>query len=201
MLTLLTYAIRPLFVQRCIDFAMILTPQFGDAFIEQLRVLLLKAAIDACDSPNMNRDGSFEQFQRFLFPSPRLAAQHEHAIEQLELRCTNADPIFGVSWARCVVHPHASAREVMRYARRSMSEQIARWLYDGVRLLHGNAAASRRTATTCSCCAPQIPLVGIASAGADRVCQLALEQGHPRACTSAQQMHLLLFGQTDIGYC
>ena len=42
MLTLLTHAIRPLFVQRCIDFAMILTPQFGDAFIEQLRVLLLK---------------------------------------------------------------------------------------------------------------------------------------------------------------
>ena len=187
--------------QRCIDFAMILTPQFGDAFIEQLRVLLLKAAVDACDGPKMKRDGSFEQFQRFLFPSPHLAAEHELAIEQLELRCTNADPTFGVSWARCIVHPHASAREVMRYARRSMSEQIARWLYDGVTLLHGSAAASQRTASTCDCCAPQIPLAGIASTGVDRMCRVALEQRHLQVCGGAQQMHLLLFGQNDIGYC
>ncbi len=78
--------LSPLFdlskARQCLQFAVRFTPQYGDSFIELLRLELLEKGLENTD------------------------------IEALERLCVNSEPNYGVMWFMCKQHPLDGTRQV-----------------------------------------------------------------------------------------
>ena len=57
----------------------------------------------------------------FTFVSP---SHSQTNLDGLELRCTNADPNYGVSWFQCRGHPSETARQILRRAKTAMAYEM-----------------------------------------------------------------------------
>lgn len=112
-----------------LNFATQFTPQYGDSFIELLRLVLLSAALrvlgrnpsDLVDRTTP-REGDDE-----LPLAEYLAGVDTHEVEQ---RCINADPNYGGMWFHCKEHPYDTACEVLRRAKVLLCMDIAAALTD-----------------------------------------------------------------------
>jgi len=88
--------------RKYLTFAVQFTPQYGDSFIEQLRLEILTA---------MKANNSLDLGQVLEMPSTRTTLQ------KLELACMNAEPTYGVCWTFCKEHPLDSPSQALRNAR------------------------------------------------------------------------------------
>jgi len=74
--------------KRFLDYAINFTPQYGDSFIELIRLeILQKGSLSA------------------------------NTFEELTQTCVNADPNYGTLWLYCKKHPLDSPRQVLRNAK------------------------------------------------------------------------------------
>jgi la-related protein 1 len=153
--------------RRHLFFATRFTPQYGDSFLETLRLELLDQWIapiasvlwettstlvygegesatdehmakcimvalrmlsDACSSkslPGTDLDG--RTFDIVAFVKHRLDASkccEMVDIHDLQLRCTNADPNYGLLWFHCRNGPTDTARQVLTYAKVKLSNEL-----------------------------------------------------------------------------
>ena len=67
--------------RRCLRFAIQFTPQYGDSFLEMLRLLLLEQSRN---------------------PSECVAQE----IERLRVQCVHSEPNYGCLWFYCREHPY-----------------------------------------------------------------------------------------------
>lgn len=67
--------------KRCLKFAIQFTPQYGDSFLEMLRLLILEQTI---------------------FPTESVAKE----IERLRVQCVHSEPNYGCLWFYCRQHPY-----------------------------------------------------------------------------------------------
>jgi len=84
--------------RRYLDFAVQFTPQYGDSFIEYLRLELLSAE-----------------------PSERASILEGRECEEIERICINSDPTYGVCWSFCRGHPSESTRQCFRQAKKFLA--------------------------------------------------------------------------------
>jgi len=89
--------------RKYLDFAIQFTPQYGDSFVEHLRLEMLCLQTDDLES---------------ALEKPETKA----ALDKLELQCLNAEPTYGVCWTYCKEHPLDSARQCLRNAKRQLLE-------------------------------------------------------------------------------
>uniref|UniRef100_A0A6B2KYS8 Pre-mRNA-splicing factor Syf1/CRNKL1-like C-terminal HAT-repeats domain-containing protein n=1 Tax=Arcella intermedia TaxID=1963864 RepID=A0A6B2KYS8_9EUKA len=87
--------------RKYLDFAIQFTPQYGDSFIEHLRLEMLCLKTDDIEN---------------ALELPESKA----ALDKLELQCLNAEPTYGVCWTYCKEHPLDSARQCLRNAKRQL---------------------------------------------------------------------------------
>jgi len=85
-----------------LEFAIQFTPQYGDSFIESLRLLLLE-----CKTKE-----------------ERLEILNSEQLDYLERACINAEPTYGVCWAYFRTHPFESTKQCFRNAKNLMMEMI-----------------------------------------------------------------------------
>lgn len=165
--------------QRYIDFAIQFTPQYGDSFMEHLRLSLLvehvlpraERLIQMCGAPQLgaimqrlhesvhraqdqpyDKRSAMEEILRVCSDAEALSATcilappreifralgregqsrdsltvadlEQAVFERLELRCTNADPNYGVMWFQCRGRPSDTAAQILRRAQRWMAKEI-----------------------------------------------------------------------------
>eukprot|EP01125_Pyxidicula_operculata_P020859 TRINITY_DN7835_c0_g1_i2.p1 TRINITY_DN7835_c0_g1~~TRINITY_DN7835_c0_g1_i2.p1 ORF type:complete len:910 (+),score=161.15 TRINITY_DN7835_c0_g1_i2:140-2869(+) len=89
--------------RKYLDFAIQFTPQYGDSFIEQMRLELL------CHIKNNHK-----------LDSPEVKA----SLDKLELACLNAEPTYGVCWTYCKQDSLDSARQTLRNAKARLMELV-----------------------------------------------------------------------------
>jgi len=87
--------------RKYLDFAIQFTPQYGDSFIEHLRLEMLCLQTD-------DLEATLEK------------PETKSALDKLELQCLNAEPTYGVCWTYCKEHPLDSARQCLRNAKRQL---------------------------------------------------------------------------------
>jgi len=94
--------------RKYINFAIQFTPQYGDSFIEYLRLELLETGcLGILDSP--------------FFPSSVEAAVINQSLEQLSV---NADPNYGALWFHCKKSGLDSTRQVLRNAKELLIQEL-----------------------------------------------------------------------------
>jgi la-related protein 1 len=91
---------------RYLDFAIQFTPQYGDSFVEKLRVDMisdgLQAAVDAIEQDA--GEAGADKVDEFVCNTKlvrRMLEQVDTSV--LEQRCVNADPNYGSMWFHCKV--------------------------------------------------------------------------------------------------
>ena len=91
-----------------LDFAIEFTPQYGDSFIEYLRLLMLL-------------DQRTEEFERDL--------------ERLWQLCINAEPNYGTLWFHCKTSVLLTTRQVLQSATDLLEDELSYWrhIYDAAR--------------------------------------------------------------------
>jgi hypothetical protein len=95
---------------RYLDFAIQFTPQYGDSFVEKLRVDMvdggLQAAVEAIEHSHAAGGEAVVEaaVDRFVCNTD-LVTKMLHAVDTsvLEQRCVNADPNYGSMWFHCKV--------------------------------------------------------------------------------------------------
>jgi len=127
-------------------FATKFTPQYGDSFLETLRLELMKkwvvpgvqAFIDGMElrlkSPSVVNDrdvysivGEYARVAATTLKSNLLRLDDVKKIDtySLELRCSNADPNYGKLWFQCRTQPADTARNVLIRAKFMFAEDLA----------------------------------------------------------------------------
>jgi tetratricopeptide (TPR) repeat protein len=95
--------------RKYLDFAIKFTPQYGDSFIEYLRLeLLTRGPYD--DSLHVMESGESRPFDN-----------NHYDIEQL---CVNADPNYGPLWFHCKENVLDSTRQVLRRAKKLLMAEL-----------------------------------------------------------------------------
>lgn len=82
--------------KRYLDFAIQFTPQYGDSFLESLRLLLLSIALKrkfSFSSEYHSQDSLVEELKAHVY------------YKLIEVRCINADPNYGTLWFHCKSNP------------------------------------------------------------------------------------------------
>eukprot|EP00940_MAST-03C_sp_MAST-3C-sp2_P000391 g391.t1 len=94
--------------RRCIDRALRYTPQFGDTFIENLRLVLL------------------EGIQRAGIPPSEWRASNIVRIDtsRVECGCIHADPNYGDLWFHCKLRPYDTAQDILQYAKNLIARDL-----------------------------------------------------------------------------
>ena len=129
-------------------FATRFTPQYGDSFLETLRLELMQkwvvpgvqAFIDGMEmrfkSPAVVNDddvysivGEYARVAATTLKSNLLRLDDVKKIDtySLELRCSNADPNYGKLWFRCRTQPADTARNVLIRAKFMFAEDLAKY--------------------------------------------------------------------------
>jgi len=131
-------------------FATKFTPQYGDSFLETLRLeLLTKWIVPGVQSFIDNMEMRFESpdvvdrrdVYSIVGEYARVAAKalvknllHVEDVRKidtfsLELRCSNADPNYGKLWFRCRTKPADTARNVLVRAKFMIAEDLAKYAH------------------------------------------------------------------------
>jgi hypothetical protein len=130
--------------EQYLDFAIQFTPQYGDSFLELLRLLLLREvvlpqahALHARileDQGDKGEEGeaAIRRIARAAEAAaapgspgrPTVAAFMACETEELELRCSNADPNYGQLWFHVRDMPSDTPRLLMRRAKALMAEDL-----------------------------------------------------------------------------
>lgn len=130
--------------QRYLDFAIQFTPQYGDSFLELLRLTLVRQVIEPVarsiiakwdDDTTFGVEGKGNQVVetvdcRVLAPRcPSFVLAVEKFMttdtQELEMRCSNADPNYGLFWFHCRDLPSDSPRLMMRRAKALLAEDLS----------------------------------------------------------------------------
>jgi tetratricopeptide (TPR) repeat protein len=114
--------------RKYLDFAIKFTPQYGDSFIEYLRLeLLTRGPYD--DSQLVLESGESRPFDN-----------NHYDIEQL---CVNADPNYGPLWFHCKENVLDSTRQVLRRAKKLLMAELLEYrdLYQQA-IMSGNSTVS-----------------------------------------------------------
>jgi la-related protein 1 len=127
--------------RKYLDFAIKFTPQYGDSFIEYLRLeLLTRGPYD--DSTHYNG----EEIRPF-----------DNAHYDIEQLCVNADPNYGPLWFHCKENVLDSTRQVLRRAKKLLMAELLEYgdLYQQA-IMSGNSTVSNSSTvvvnnTTYSC--------------------------------------------------
>ena len=132
---------------RHLAFAARFTPQYGDSFLEQLRLNMVDQWLIPLATPFIN--GIYEKFQSYdhiqIEDAYQVIAEHtKNAADvvktqlkeecpvkkdvldtsELELRCSSADPNYGHLWFQCRASPIDTAREVISRAKTTLADSI-----------------------------------------------------------------------------
>lgn len=135
---------------RHLSYAARFTPQYGDSFLEQLRVLMIDQWLIPLATPFINS-------MQDVFPSSELEDAYKFIVEhtketadivklqlkqdknsvmmdvldtsELELRCSSADPNYGHLWFQFRKSPIDTAREIIAQARIEMAESIINYAH------------------------------------------------------------------------
>lgn len=135
---------------RHLSYAARFTPQYGDSFLEQLRLLMIDQWLIPLATPFINS-------MQDAFPSSELEDAYKFIVEhtketadivkiqlkedknsvmmdvldtsELELRCSSADPNYGHLWFQFRKSPIDTAREVIAQARIEMAESIINYAH------------------------------------------------------------------------
>lgn len=128
-----------------LGFATRFTPQYGDSFLETLRLniiehLILPMAFDLWEEHHESVEHCEDDLERtcLLVQKAFRIVQEEAIVEQLkrisldnilpsgdlELRCANADPNYGLLWFRCRDRQTDTARVVLHRAKELLIEDI-----------------------------------------------------------------------------
>eukprot|EP01126_Amoeba_proteus_P006986 TRINITY_DN12471_c0_g1_i5.p1 TRINITY_DN12471_c0_g1~~TRINITY_DN12471_c0_g1_i5.p1 ORF type:complete len:664 (-),score=182.42 TRINITY_DN12471_c0_g1_i5:166-2157(-) len=91
--------------RKYLDFAIQFTPQYGDSFIEYMRLELLECM------DNLKEGDDVE-----------VALGKTKAVEKLERLCINAEPTYGVCWSYCRDSPLDSSKKCLKNARDKLLE-------------------------------------------------------------------------------
>lgn len=142
---------------RHLSFATRFTPQYGDSFLEQLRLNMMDRWLIPVATPFIN-----DMYDKFLSASKNNPMQVEDAYQfiakhtkkaadvmktqlqeskdsavmrdvldtsELELRCSSADPNYGHLWFQCRNSPIETAREVITQAKVLMADYVIDYSY------------------------------------------------------------------------
>lgn len=135
-----------------LSFAAKFTPQYGDSFLEQLRLLLIEQCLVSMAEPFVNNihtsfleRGKTSLSDAYAFLSEQVkqvadvmkAQQNEsydlarflHVLDtsELELCCSSADPNYGQVWFQCRHSPIDTACEVINRAKSMLATDIVRF--------------------------------------------------------------------------
>ncbi|EFC46525.1 hypothetical protein NAEGRDRAFT_79116 [Naegleria gruberi] len=97
--------------KRYLNFAIKFTPQYGDSFIEYLRLELLTRGPSVPSSAAAPTSSSVT--------NSTVAIQ-----EYIENMCVNADPNYGPLWFHCKTHPLDSTKQVLRRAKDMLMAEL-----------------------------------------------------------------------------
>ena len=135
---------------RHLTFATKFTPQFGDSFLEQLRLNMIDQWLIPLATPFINsmydsflllKKMHLKEAYKFIAEHTKNAAdvmktqlKESNSImkdvldtSELELRCSSADPNYGHLWFQCRKSPIDTAREVIAGAKSLMTENILKY--------------------------------------------------------------------------
>jgi len=100
--------------ERYLGFALRFTPQYGDSFVEQLRLQILLGMTSLIATPD-----DFAAFDGSRNPMALLVnAQHIVRV------CTVADPNYGDVWFHCKQQAYESVHDVFLRAKQTISQQV-----------------------------------------------------------------------------
>ena len=111
------------------------TPQYGDSFLEKMRLLLLLDMRSILgQTMEKVRSTDWRQIvmrcvqeltvQANTSSATRLSSENCEYLKELQLQCTNADPNYGVLWFYCKLNPFDSARIVLASAKRMLQYEL-----------------------------------------------------------------------------
>ena len=113
---------HPLNAQRCLNFAVYFTPQYGDSFIE---VLIIRISHSQAIRLSMITSKELLLFGRSnnpCFLSYLMSARDYHSIVN---KCVYSDPNYGSCWFRAKLFPLGSAEEVTFRAIKFTAHEVA----------------------------------------------------------------------------
>lgn len=139
---------------RHLSFAAKFTPQYGDSFLEQLRLHLIDQCIIPVSEPFVNSmhtaflaHGKMALTEAYSFISEQVKqvadvmktqlnesydlAKFLHVLDttELELSCSSADPNYGQIWFQCRHSPIDTAIEVVNRAKSMLATDVVRYSY------------------------------------------------------------------------
>ncbi len=101
---------------RYLDFAIQFTPQYGDSFIEAIRLRLVSALTDVhFVVPKIANDDVIS----------RRSYLESVDTSDIERNCMNADPNYGTLWFHCKRNVHDPAKKVLRVAKRILVSELS----------------------------------------------------------------------------
>jgi hypothetical protein len=122
-----------------LDFATKFTPQYGDSFLETMRLEMVKTLVDRFSAPYTNKvlsslkvypeedilakaDELLDEVAHTVFVNRPTSTDIKNVLgtldtTKLELRCSNADPNYGKLWFRSRSRPSDTARTVLSQAK------------------------------------------------------------------------------------
>lgn len=137
---------------RHLTFAAKFTPQYGDSFLEQLRLLLIEQCLVSMAEPFVNslhtsflERGKMSLSDAYTFISEQVKqvadvmktqqnesydlARFLHVLDtsELELSCSSADPNYGQVWFHCRHSPIDTACEVINRAKSMLATDVVRY--------------------------------------------------------------------------
>ena len=124
--------------EKYLDFAIQFTPQYGDSFLELLRLVMLRQVVGPVaerivggwSKEEGKEGGKEEEVGRAGVAAAAAAAGGVEAFmatdtEDLELRCSNADPNYGLFWFHCRDLPSDTPRLLVRRAKALLAQDLA----------------------------------------------------------------------------
>lgn len=108
-----------------LSFAVQFTPQYGDSFIESVRMHLLQNAIKFANDWIAEFSGGHDAGGAVDEARERLRTQLEEVdLGAVERACVNADPNYGSMWFHCKARPFDTASKVLRRATKLWIDQM-----------------------------------------------------------------------------
>lgn len=134
-----------------LDFATKFTPQYGDSFLETMRLEMVKTLVDrysipytakilsdlkACSEEDISvrADQLLDEVAHAVFSNRPTSIDIKTAIDKLdttklELRCSNADPNYGKLWFRSRSRPSDTAQTVLSQAKEVICNDLQNYYF------------------------------------------------------------------------